>query len=347
MSERTLLGFISTRSTLLLFLALFWGSSSLFAERIDGTIDIEGETREYSLYVPDEYTSDDAWPLMLAMHPLNPSRWNARSWCDTLVDFAAANGLLLICPDGGPGGNLTDELTDTLLASMLLDSMSVWYRIDERRIYVGGFSMGGAATYLYGLSESHRFGGLMPIGAAISGTSSFDHLFSNASGLPVAIIHGALDAPAIRFTPVVEGLREAGAVVRSELLQGVGHTIDFPDRNQILTTSFHWLDSVNLSRGTNSVGYRGERLHRRLLFPNTTRPGGTIVMECGREFELEYVRLVAADGRAYAMEGVQKIVRQGDTSVHLVLPDRIGTGFYILQAMTTNGEKISGRVLVR
>ena len=31
------------------------------------------------------------------------------------------------------------------------------------------------------------------------------------------------------------------------LVNGVGHTIDFPNRNQILSTAYQWIDSVNCS----------------------------------------------------------------------------------------------------
>lgn len=347
MSALTLLVSSSTRLVLPLFLGVLLTISPLAAERIDGSVEIDGETRGYSFFVPDTYSSDRAWPLMLAMHPLNPSRWNARSWCDTLVDFAEENGLLLICPDGGPGGNLTDEAIDTALASRLMDSMSAWYSIDSKRIYIGGFSIGGAATYSYGLAESTRFGGLMPIGAAVSGTNGFEHLLSRARDMPVAVIHGSLDAPATRFTPVVSALEDAGAILRTELLPGVGHTIDFPNRNQILTDAFRWLDSVNLSGSINSVREEKPTVEQATISPNPVNPGRELVMGVRGQSRIKSIALLDAIGKEVSSGLDALLVSREEGSVIVSIPESVADGLYLIHITTEAGQRYTGSVIVR
>lgn len=216
--------------------------------RIDGNFAFQtNSAKEYSLYIPSGYTAGTPNGMMLGMHPLNTSRWNAVSWCDTLIDFAEANNLLLVCPDGGANGNVTDPI-DFAFTTALLDSMYNWYTVDQARIYIMGFSFGGQATYTYGLDHPDVFRGLIPIGAAITGTNEVNQpLLDNAECMPVYIVHGGNDSPNNRYWPVRMALINNGALLNSILMPGVGHTIDFPNRNQILGDAFQWIDSVNLN----------------------------------------------------------------------------------------------------
>ena len=311
----------------MLFLICLSAAVSATGQRLDGTIDVEGTVRGYSLYIPSGYDQARPSPLMLAMHPLNPARWNARSWCDTLVDFAEENGLILACPDGGAGGNVFDEEVDTILASRLLDSMEVWYNVAGHRIYVGGFSMGGAATYRYGLARTDRFAGLLPIGAAVNGTSGFSDVIDRAEGLPMAIVHGALDAPAARYTPVVAALEDAGAILRTDLLPGVGHTIDFTERNRILSEAFRWLDSVNLATRTNAVESRIQGSRSLRLAPQPIARGEIVEVATPGAMILS-ARLVDLLGREILTEIVSATIEPD--VVLLRVPESLQTGIYVV-----------------
>ncbi|MEO6191241.1 MAG: hypothetical protein ABIO44_13735, partial [Saprospiraceae bacterium] len=105
--------------------------TGLFSQvRIDSSFSFQSDpAKKYSLYIPSSYKVSHANRLMLALHPLNTSRWNGQSWCDTLVSFAQQNGLILVCPDGGLDGAINDPI-DTAFTSALLDSMKFWYSID-------------------------------------------------------------------------------------------------------------------------------------------------------------------------------------------------------------------------
>lgn len=203
--------------------------------------------KHYSLYIPSSYTAGTPAKLMLGLHPLNTARWNARSWRDTLIAFAETNNLVLVCPDGGSDGRIDDAI-DTAFTSALLDSVMAWYAINNNKVFAMGFSWGGRTTYSYGLAHHTAFAGFLPIGAALDGTEDFTAVLPNAKGKPFYILHGGSDSPNQRFYPIKTALEEAGAVLKSILLPSVGHTIDFPDRNALLTTAFRWLDSVSTVR---------------------------------------------------------------------------------------------------
>lgn len=214
-------------------------------QAIDGTINFQSDpAKKYSLYIPSNYDAAVENPAFLALHPLNTRRWNAESWRDTLITFAETNDLILIAPDGGPDGRIDDPI-DTAFTTYLLDSMFRAYNIDEDELYVVGFSWGGRTTYTYGLSNTERFAGYMPIGAAINGTREIAPVIANAKDEAFFVIHGSRDIPDTRYHPAVEALKMNGACVNENLIFNLGHTIDFASRDMLLTLGYKWLVDQN------------------------------------------------------------------------------------------------------
>ncbi len=213
--------------------------------RIDDTIPFQSDpAKQYSIYIPSSYDENEPNKLMVGLHPFNVNRWNSISWCDTLIAFAEANNLLMICPDGGADGKVDDPI-DTAFTTAMIDSMLHWYNVDESKIFAMGFSWGGRTTYSYGLNHIERFAGFLPIGAAVNGTNEVNGVLQNAIGKPYYIVHGSFDNPNARFYPIRDALIDNQACVESNFMNGVGHTIDFPNRNAILTEAFLWIDSVS------------------------------------------------------------------------------------------------------
>ena len=259
---------------IVLLIALLCSTKVQGQERIEGVMAFQfnGDTdpaKKYSIYIPSTYVAGSANPLMLGLHPFNTNRWNSTSWCDTLITFAETNGLLLLCPDGGPDGRVDDPI-DTAFTSVLLDSMALWYNVDAQKIFAIGFSWGGLTTYTYGLNHVEQFAGFIPIGAAISGTQPIANVLENSKCKPYYIIHGSLDNPGIRFFPLRDSLIVHNACVETNYLIGVGHTIDFPNRNQILTDAFIWLDSISCELMTEVVALPQMSEHIS-VFPTTIR----------------------------------------------------------------------------
>ncbi len=221
--------------------------TSLSQTRIDSSFAFgPNPAKKYSIYVPASYNPSTPNPLMVGFHPLDTSRWDSESWCDSLITFGTMNDLIIVCPDGDSTGNITDSI-DYAFTTALIDSMKLWYNIDDRRVYSIGFSMGGKAVYEYGLNNVETIKGFIPVGAAINGTSFVSNVIHNSGGMPFYLVHGANDAPNTRFYPMLNELRNNCAVVDSILMPGVGHTFDFPNRNQIISDAYQWVDSVNLT----------------------------------------------------------------------------------------------------
>lgn len=209
-------------------------------ESVDGNFAFDTDpAKKYSLYIPSSYDENTPNDLMLGLHPLNVNRWDGESWRDTLIAFAETNNLLLVCPDGGLDGQI-DSPIDTAFTTTLLDSVSQWYNINQEEKYIMGFSWGGKTTYTYGLRRTNNFKGYLVIGAAIT-ISEVNGIVENATNENFFLVHGSNDNPNTRFTPLRNALLENDACVGSTLMNGIGHTIDFPNRNSILTQAFTFL----------------------------------------------------------------------------------------------------------
>ena len=227
----------------LLSLLLFINLSIIAQTSIEGSFMVDNVEKTYALYIPENYDPSVPNTMMLGLHPLNVNRWNAISWRDTLIDFSESNGLILVCPDGGPDGRVDDPI-DTLFTSMLVDSVEQWYAIDQEEKYVMGFSWGARTTYTYGLRRTDEYKGLLAIGAAVD-ISIIQDVLSMAQNQAIYVLHGSLDAVGTRYNPIVNALEQEGACVTTNLLSGVGHTIDFPNRNTLLTEAFTVLKNSN------------------------------------------------------------------------------------------------------
>ncbi|MEM9022209.1 MAG: hypothetical protein AAGB22_00610 [Bacteroidota bacterium] len=212
--------------------------------QVDSSLAFQGNpAKKYSLYVPSDYMPDRPYPLVVGLHPFNTERWNAASWRDTLQGWAEQHQLLLLCPDGDADGRIDDPI-DTAFTRTMLDSMQHWFRVDTTRIFLMGFSWGGRATYAQALQHPHRYAGFIILGAATD-TAALAGAYGQAADKPFYIIHGAQDRPDARFYPVRDSLVRQGAYVATRLLPDVGHTIDFPGRNKLLSRAWLWVDSVH------------------------------------------------------------------------------------------------------
>jgi len=198
--------------------------------------------KSYSAYIPSNYNEDIPNTTIIAFHPFNTNRWDAESWRDTLFTFAESVNAILICPDGGADGKVDDAI-DTAFTSFIFETMQGQYNIDKNQTYLCGFSWGGRAAYTYGLHRPNTFKGYLITGAAVNGTTEINNVLTNATQENFYLIHGANDNLNTRHTIISNALIDNEACVESNILTGVGHTIDYPNRNQILKDGFEFLVS--------------------------------------------------------------------------------------------------------
>ena len=99
------------------------------------------------------------------------------------------------------------------------------YRVDAKRIYLTGLSMGGEATYRFAVHQPETFAAIAPLSAYVD--SETYSIIQRIKDLPVWAIHGADDTvvPLVKAQQPLEALQEAGADIRFTVLQGHDHDV--------------------------------------------------------------------------------------------------------------------------
>ena len=156
--------------TFLMFAALLVSTSA--QTFINQTIQHDGLTREYSIYVPASYDGTTSFPLLFNLHGGGGtnSDWQAasdmRSIADT-ADFILAYPQARPDPSDGNSFNWIPKVPGTFddvpFFSSLIDTIASNYQIDQNRIYACGYSLGGDMTFELGCKLNNRIAAIAPV----------------------------------------------------------------------------------------------------------------------------------------------------------------------------------------
>lgn len=176
--------------------------SMLFVQAQDEarTLTFEGLERTYLIHVPPSYDVQTPVPLLLMLHGRGGNGEDIAELTN-FSDLADENNFIVLYPDGldnqwnyvkdVPGySSMTQDDTGFLLT--LLDEVSSQYTIDEKRVYVAGFSNGGFMTQRLACGAPERFAAFASVAAA--GFGGMPQLCKTPSPLSILLVHGTLDA---------------------------------------------------------------------------------------------------------------------------------------------------------
>ena len=183
-----------------------------------------GSRGGYSLYVPEDYTPDRAWPLVMALHG---GSGNGRGFLWSWLRDARSHGAILVAPTAvGPTWALTGPNTDTPNLMRILDEVRGGWTIDPARMLMTGMSDGGTFSYVSGLESGSPFTHLAPISAAFHPMLTQMADPERIRGLPIHITHGALDwmFDVDMAREAGQTLAAAGAEVTYRELDDLSHT---------------------------------------------------------------------------------------------------------------------------
>jgi photosystem II stability/assembly factor-like uncharacterized protein/predicted esterase len=131
----------------------------------------QGETRRYLLHVPDRYTCETAWPVLVDLHgTAGPPRPEEAYGLEAATDTAEASGFLLLRPrsrSGDEGGsevyrwdqNPGDPEQNRVFLEALVSDLASRYFVDPARVHVMGFSSGTNQTAVALASGTSPFSG--------------------------------------------------------------------------------------------------------------------------------------------------------------------------------------------
>jgi phospholipase/carboxylesterase len=186
-----------------------------------------GSRGGYSLYVPEFYAPDRAWPLVMALHG---GSGNGRNFLWTWLRDARSHGVILVAPTAtGPTWALMGDDTDTPNLVRILGAVRNRWNIDAGRMLLTGMSDGGTFCYVTGLEDASPFTHLAPVSATFHPLMAEMASPGRLRGLPVYLVHGALDwmFPVQMARQTHHALAAAGADIVYRELDDLSHC--YPD----------------------------------------------------------------------------------------------------------------------
>lgn len=193
---------------------------------------------EYLLFVPSSYSDDPQrrWPLILYLHggslrgdDVNKLRTLGlphRLEQDREFPFFV---IAPLCPEG-------EIWTDADALAQLVDQVVRTNRIDEKRIYVTGHSMGGRGALYLAYKFPTRFAAIV----ALSPLSPVTAWAKQLRNTPLGVIHGAKDsaAPIKDSEELISVIEQSGGHPKFTPLSDRDHFIlDLYDKNGV----FDWM----------------------------------------------------------------------------------------------------------
>lgn len=178
----------------------------------------------YSLYVPEGYTPERQWPLIVCLHgAYGRADHHVWSW----LRPAKSRGYMLLAPKSlDVTWSILQPDIDIESVTGMLEEVCAAYSVDRSRVYLTGLSDGGTFTYLLGLSRPDLFAGIAPVAGDLHGMT--DGMLRRKQGieLPIYIVHGAHDHifPVATIRSGHELLTRLGYNSRYEELPDWGHS---------------------------------------------------------------------------------------------------------------------------
>jgi fermentation-respiration switch protein FrsA (DUF1100 family) len=227
--------------------------------------EIDDTDQPYALYVPKDYTSARAWPVVISLHGawsnhrLNLKRvlgkGNKPHEADS--DASRAFGELpdvpyIIASPWARGTTGYRGVTENDVLSVLAD-VKRRFHVDEDRVYLTGLSMGGGGTLELSLKHPDLWAAVAPV-CPVMPDFALD-LAVNYSNLPVFFHHGTVDSvvPIAGTRKLVARLKELGIEPEYREYPGVDHNAW--DHAYAGASIFNWFSKFQRNRFPDRLRY--------------------------------------------------------------------------------------------
>jgi polyhydroxybutyrate depolymerase len=228
---------------LLFFAALAGGLQA--QSLLSRTIQYDGNSRDYLLYVPASYDGTEALPLIFNLHGGSGSGMTQLATSDMRA-MADTAGFFVVYPTAleDPGNGFSRNWThkpptthdDVGFISGMIDSIGADFMLDQQRVYACGYSNGGEFCFDLACRLSDRVAAVTVVATSIF-YEDYDACNPTAP-MPVLSIHGTAD-----FIRPYNGLSFGGFQFylpvsdQTELLKDINSTDDSPTVISVPDTS--------------------------------------------------------------------------------------------------------------
>lgn len=176
----------------------------------------------YVQYLPADFDEDKKYPLVLFLHGAGErgDDFDA-AMRHGYMKYVRENGreypficIAPLCPEGKYWGCFTESLL------AFLDYITEALPVDEKRIYLTGFSMGGTGTWMLAMAAPERFAAIAPVcgsGICWNGAAVRD--------IPVMMYHGDCDSavPITESVNMLTAVNRSGGSAQLEICYGTEH----------------------------------------------------------------------------------------------------------------------------
>lgn len=144
-------------------------------ETIAGEINYGNRDREYIIHFPENYSSDNSYPLVIALHGGFGKAENMENYTG-LSDEADKEEFLVVYPQGvgrswnagrccGPAHNR--KIDDVGFLSALIDSLAEDHAVNTDRVFATGLSNGGFMAYQMLCKRPGKIRAIAPVAASM------------------------------------------------------------------------------------------------------------------------------------------------------------------------------------
>jgi predicted peptidase len=186
--------------------------------------DADGQEAKYVLFVPRDYNGDKAYPLILFLHGAGETGADGKR--QTYVGFGPVLRMqeksfpcFVLMPQSH-GKTWQADSKDGQRALAMLDAVQKEYKIDDKRLYLTGLSMGGFGTWSLAAKYPDRWAAIVPIcgGGDPSKAESIKNIpcwvFQGDADQSVSVDHSR---------KMVQALKDAGGMPHYTEYAGIGH----------------------------------------------------------------------------------------------------------------------------
>ena len=167
----------------------------------------EGPGLQYVTVVPDDYTPDSSYPLVIMLHGFGANMQDLAG----LAPAISADGYVYACPNApipfqlGPGqtgfgwltprggGTAEETANSEKLLGDFFDTVFQQFNVSPGNAILMGCSQGGGMTYRCGLGRADKFAGLAALSATLPDEDDLAARLPAERTQPIFIAHGLFD----------------------------------------------------------------------------------------------------------------------------------------------------------
>jgi predicted peptidase len=188
--------------------------------------DADGKEVKYILFVPHDYKGDKPFPLILFLHGAGETADGKNEGKQTKVGIGPAVEkqektfpAFVLMPQAQKRGWTADG-EEGKRAMDILAEVQKNYKIDDKRLYLTGLSMGGFGTWSFATKYPEKWAAIVPI---CGGGNVKDA--EKIKDIPCWCFHGDADTAVKvdRSREMIKALKDAGGSPKYDEYPGVGH----------------------------------------------------------------------------------------------------------------------------